>query len=998
MVAPGTRAALNGAFALWEGILMTHEQRELLDHLFAEASALAPEQYTSFLAANCPDPEVRSELQSVLQFVTETPPRQVSEAIAEAAASIVDAGILGQRVGPYRIDGRIGQGGMGAVYRGSRADEQFQHTVAIKILRFAQGDSAEVQRFRQERQILAKLEHPHIARLLGGGSWIPPGAAEGQPYIVMEYVDGMPLTAYSERNALSIRARLLLFRQICDAVSYAHRHLVIHRDLKPGNILVTPDGTPRLLDFGIAKLLSGGTHEDTTATSALLRPMTPDYASPEQVRGEPVSTASDVYSLGALLYELLAGRRPHRISGSDPLEIVRTICESEVEPPSHSGNRELLGDLDVIVLKAMQVESARRYGSVDQLSEDLRRYLEGLPILARPDTWRYRTAKFARRHRLGLGAAATVLLALIGGVAGSTWEAARANLAEHAAIRERDRATTAERAAERERDSAVHAERIATTERNRAVAEQQRADVEAAAAKAVNDFLQTDLLSQAGSAAQALSAKPDPDLRVRTALDRAAARLARKFEKQPLVEGSIRQTIADAYKDLGLFPEAEREQKQVLEMRRRVLGPEHPATLDAANRLGNVYWSQGKLGETEQFLTKILETEQRVLGPDHPQTLKTLGNLGQIFCDDSKYQQAESFLTKAMYRDRRVLGEENIDTVDVTIGLARLYNEQRRFADAEELYARALKVLRRLRSDDHPDTLSTVNNLGTLYWREGKFAKATPLFLELSEHVRRALGEEHPDTLTTIQNLASLYRSEGRYAEAEALFSRVLSIRRRVQGEEHRETLKLMTDLASLHRVRGDYGEAERLFATVWEVEHRVLGERDAEFLRTSNSLAVLYSRQGRYTEAETLLAKVLDGRRQILGDKDIRIAQTLAAMGRVRLDQHKYADAEPPLHTALTTFEKAAPDDWERFSIESMLGASLAGQQKYPDAEPLLLEGYAGLQQRERRMLFEHRSVVRESAEAVVQLYENWAKPEQAAAWRHKIQTATSTEATPPR
>ena len=285
---------------------------------------------------------------------------------------------IGLRVGAYRLVSRVGEGGMGAVFRAVRDDDQFQQTVAIKLLRFGGQNRDGQQRFRVERQILASLEHPNISRLLDGGEWVPPGATESQPFIVMEYVEGVPITTYCFTHNLPIATRLELFRRVCDALSYAHQQLIIHRDVKPGNILVTPDGTPKLLDFGIAKLLDAPADAAQTLTGVRL--MTPDYASPEQVRGGAISTVTDVYALGAVLYELLTGNRAHQITTTDPSEIFREVCERDVRAPSTWGDRQLRGDLDIIVLKALQKEPVRRYQSVEQLSEDARRYLAGLPI------------------------------------------------------------------------------------------------------------------------------------------------------------------------------------------------------------------------------------------------------------------------------------------------------------------------------------------------------------------------------------------------------------------------------------------------------------------------------------------------------------------------------------------------------------------------------------------------------------------------------------------
>ena len=327
---------------------------------------------------------------------------------------------VGRRVGAYRIQKLLGRGGMGAVFLANRDDDQFRKNVALKLLRFETDDPDVLARFRNERQILAALDHPNIAALYDGGS-----TDDGLPYIVMEYVDGQPMKEYCDARGLSVAERLRLFRQICDAVQYAHQKLIVHRDLKPGNILVTREGVPKLLDFGIAKLLLApellGNAAVHTRTGMYV--MTPDYASPEQIRGEVVSTATDVYSLGAVLYELLAGQRPHRLTRYDPVELQREICESDPKPPSAGGNPALRGDLDTIVLKAMHRDPARRYRSVEQFSEDILRYLESRPVTARPDTLVYRLSRFSSRNRWGIAAAVTVAISLAAGTTISLYQA-----------------------------------------------------------------------------------------------------------------------------------------------------------------------------------------------------------------------------------------------------------------------------------------------------------------------------------------------------------------------------------------------------------------------------------------------------------------------------------------------------------------------------------------------------------------------------------------------
>ncbi|HXR35121.1 MAG TPA: serine/threonine-protein kinase, partial [Candidatus Binataceae bacterium] len=429
--------------------------REMLDH----ALKTAPEQRAGYLDDACAgDSELRAEVESLIQSYQRAGDTFLEGRAIEAAGFDADDGnagdapLEGQRIGPYRVVEEIGHGGMGVVYRAVRADDQFRKEVAIKVVRGGLSDELSNQRFKAERQILATLDHPNIARLLDGG------AVDGRPYVVMEYVQGAPLDEYCDARRLPVRARLELFRTVCSAVAYAHQRLVIHRDLKPGNILVGSDGQPKLLDFGIAKIVDPGQYDTGDPTVTMLRVMTPEYASPEQMRGEAITTATDVYSLGVVLYGLLSGRRPYRTTGRTPHEMASAVLEQEPERPSAAidradqADRELVGlargtspeklrrrlggDLDNIVLKALRKEPERRYVSVEQFSEDVRRHLAGLPVIARPDTFSYRSGKFVRRHKAAVVGATLVVLALVGGIAATMRQAAIAR-AERARAEQR---------------------------------------------------------------------------------------------------------------------------------------------------------------------------------------------------------------------------------------------------------------------------------------------------------------------------------------------------------------------------------------------------------------------------------------------------------------------------------------------------------------------------------------------------------------------------------
>jgi tetratricopeptide (TPR) repeat protein len=862
-----------------------------LEKLFDQAVSLAGTEREEFIARHCPDPELRRELEMLLAS-DQGAGTFLQGAVMDAASSVLQdlAFSPGQRIGRYRVLSMIGHGGMGLVYLAERADGKLEQRVALKVLKSGPGQPFVAEHLQRECHILASLEHPNIARVLDADI-----TENGQPYFVMEYVDGQPIDRYCNDRKLSVRERLRVLLPVCDAVHLAHQKLIVHRDLKPDNILVTASGIPKLLDFGIAKVLTEvPVNPQTTAT----RVLTPEYASPEQARGEPVTTATDVYSLGGVLYKLLTGSTPHQLENKSPLEAVRAICEQDVSKPS-ALRHELGGDVDSILLKALQTDTKRRYRSVDQFAADLQRWLEGKPVAAVPPSPAYLARKFAHRHRVVLAIASAFALVLVVAAMVSIRQGIRANQ-------------------------------------------------EAAVAEAVNEFLQNDLLAQASASSQSgPNTKPDPDLKVRTALDRAAQRIEGKFAKQPDVEASIRDTVGWTYLDLGLYPEARKQLERALELRQRVLGTGDAKTLKSMTRLGSVAAWQGKYPEAEALVSRALAGQRRVLGAEHSDTLASMDNLALVYRREGKYPQAEALHSKTLEIRRRVLGAE------------------------------------------HPDTLATMSNLAMLYSEEGKNAEAEALHSQTLEIERRVLGPEHPATLVSMNNLANVYYSQGKYGQAEALHSQTLGIRRRVLGAEHPDTLGSMNNLALVYSQQGKYGQAEALYSQTLEIKRRVLGPEHPSTLNTLSDFAQMYQLQGRYGLAETQGVQTLAGYRHAFGSEHPYTMEAATDLALAYQSQRKFAETEALAREVLAFNHKMQPEDWHRFCAESLLGASLSGQKRYTDAEPLLLEGYQGMLARRDRIPVENYHYLDRSHKWLVELYEAWGKPEKAAEWRDLTRSA---------
>ncbi len=966
---------------------MEAERWRRIDQLYHSALEREASSRAAFVEQACGgDKSLRAEVESLLAQAQGTDSFlevSAAEVAAKDLAALLEPGAASHpaAIGRYRIIRLLGEGGMGTVYEAEQ--EEPRRIVALKVIKLGLATPDRLRRFRQESHALARLQHPGIAQIYESST-----ADTGfgpQPYFAMELIRGLPLKQYADVHQLDTRQKLALMAKVCEAVHHAHQRGLIHRDLKPGNILVDETGQPKILDFGVARVTQASAHEFETnpATQTGLGQLigTLAYMSPEQVLGDSleIDTRSDVYSLGVILYELLSGQPPYDVNRRPLPEAVHTIREEE--PASLSSiSRNYRGDIETIVKKALEKDKTRRYASAADLGADIQRHLNDEPIAARPPSASYQLQKFARRHRGMMAGLAAVFVVLLAGVAVSTSQAIRANRAGQAALKERDRATAAEQAAKQ-------AERAAIEDRNRAVA----AEI---TAKTVNDFLQNDLLSQAGASAQAgPGIRPDPDLKVRTALDRAAAGIAQRFDKQPLLEASIRQTIGNAYLDLGIYPEAQKHLERALDLRRRMLGEDQPDTLSAMSDLAFLYRAGGKFAQAEPLASKVLEIRRRLLGEDHPDTLDAMTHLGLLYRFEGKPAPAEALLSKVLEIRQRISGEQDPATLHAMNTLGYVYQVQGKYQQAETVLSKVLEIRQRVSGKEHPSTLTATDNVATVYYRQRKYALAESLFAKNLEIRRRVLGEEHPDTLDTMNNLGAVYRAEGKYAQAEMLLSKALETKRRVLGEEHPSTLISMLNVAVLLRYKGEFSKAEPLMVRGVDLQSRVLGDEHPDRLAGMNRLAALYGDEGKYSEAEALFTNALKIQRRVLGEVHPDTLNSWGGLGRIQLRERKYVEAEPTLRDALKGYEKVMPESWERYNCQSMLGGSLEGQKNYREAEPLLISGYGGLMQREATIPLEDRRVLSDAGERIVQLYESWEKPEKAAEWRERLQPTTSNQ-----
>jgi len=812
-------------------------------------------------------------------------------------------------IGPYVLVKKLGEGGMGQVWLAAQT-VPVKRQVALKLIKGRWYDSAVIQRFESERQSLAVMNHPAIAKIFDAGT-----TGDGQPYFVMEYVDGLAITRYCDTKRLKVRERLELFIRVCEGVQHAHQKAIIHRDLKPSNILVVEvDGkpVPRIIDFGLAKAISpppGAEQTQFTQVGALLG--TRGFMSPEQADPSvsDVDTRTDVYSLGVVLYVLLTGMLPFDSAAAKkrPLdEQLRQLREQDPLSPSAKVSTEketataaantrrtdarqlaklLRGDLDWITMKAVEKDRAHRYGTPLELAADIVRYLENRPVVARPASTRYRVEKYVRRHRVGVAIAAGVAALSMMFVMMQAVQLRRIT-------RERDRA-----------------DRITEF--------------------MTNMFQVSDPSESRGNTVTA-----------REILDKSSREIEAGLATDPKLTARLMYTMGKVYISLGLYSHAQALLERAIEIQRRVLGPENIDTLQSATSLGDALRLQGHYPEADKLNRQTLEIERRVLGAQHPSTLNSMASLARTLVSEGRYPDGEKLQRETLDIRRRVLGPEHPDTLMSMRDLSETLRREVHYADAEKLQRETLEIQRRVVGPDHPSTLSTTNSLANTLLQEGHLPDAEKLYREVLETRRRIDGPEHPDTLLGMANLAGVLTSEGRYAEAAKLDGQTLEIDKRVLGPEHPETLRVMQALSFNLGDDNRLAEAEQLQREILLIAKRVLGPEHPDVLLTMNALAGNLQREGRYPEAEKLEREALEIERRVLGPENNATLESMDNLGNTLQSEGHYAEAEKLQRETLNIVSRVfGPTHPNTLQLMTDLGETLEKEGHYREAEKLQRE-----------------------------------------------------------
>lgn len=824
---------------------MTPTKWQRVQDLVTAALDLPEAERAGFLAEVCGESvELQQQIQDLIHSY-EGAGSFLENSVAASAfeAFNTSSPAEGDRIGPYQITGLLGHGGTASVYCAKRIDDQFRQDVAIKVLRSGFGTSPEMlTRFRAERQILASLTHPNIARLLDGGI-----TAAGLPYLVMEYIQGTTIEVFVEKQDLTIRDRLGLFRQVCAAVQHAHQNLIVHRDIKPANVMVTRDGVPKLLDFGIAKLLRPEVLGETVAwTRPAERLMTPEYASPEQIRGDAITTVTDIYGLGALLYELITGKRPYHGRTLTPANLERIICETPPERPSAVAAKtesapfdKISADLDIIVLKAMHKDPARRYASATELSEDVGRYLNGFPISARTESWGYHTRKFLSRHKIASGAAALFLLTITSLSIGLAVQAKRA----------RQEAQTANQVS----DFLMNLFEYSRPDKTLGRISYGRDLVDLGAQRATGSELQGQpavqarLLDMLGTTYRELGVLD----RAQTLLVQAYKLRSRVFGAQSEQAAETLQTLAEIASDKGELDRAGKDYEQVLAIYTRTRGRMNEKAAEVIDDIGELRWMLGDFAGAKQHYLEAINISTRVDGPDGEQALNAENDLQAVLADEGNYKAAESLAREVLTREIQVWGPNN-----PAVGL-------------------------------------TLNNLGYILAQMARFKEAQAAFQQALDLRHRVEGHEHPAIALSLSNMGWIERELGHYREAKELGQQAFAMAAKLEGESAPDTIVCQGQLGMTMLACKDFQQARKLLQPALASKLALGNPNNPELADDYDRVGQLDLATDKLAAARTKIELALAIRRRFYGEENDKVAVSLNHLGAVLTADHSYPAAE---------------------------------------------------------------------------------------------------------
>ncbi|HKI47597.1 MAG TPA: serine/threonine-protein kinase [Balneolales bacterium] len=845
----------------------------------------------------------------------------------------------GIRIGPFEIDHQIGSGGMGNVYLGRRVSGGFKQKVALKLIKQGMSSGQILHRFENERSILARLQHPDIARLIDGGL-----TDDGMPWFAMEYVKGEPIDAFCSRLNLSVEERLRLFQRIAEAVQYAHRNLVVHRDLKPANILVSVEnGSPqvRLLDFGIARLLDDD-DANPFLTQEGIRPMTRAYASPEQLTGEPVTTASDIYSLGVVLYELLSGHLPFQPDNLTSKEFEQLILAGDPPRPSQActdpQRRNLIcGDLDMICMKALRLEPDRRYTTTEQFSEDIRRYLTDLPVFAQPESRGYLLKKFVNRHRTAVVATGLVMLSLVMGVIAFAWQY-----------------------------------RVASAERD-------HARQEAATSREVAGFLQSlfEVADPAVTNGDTLTA--------RELLDRGAKQINRKLAGQPQVQARMFDVLGNVYLNLwrynkadtmfsraldirrkvekdensdlatslynigrasigiGAYPRADSVLSRALLLRRNEVGENDTLTGEVLVSLGLLKYKTGHYNLSQKYYQQALAIYQRSSETEQGKYVAQIKNdLGLVYYSKGEYDLSATFIKQGLdyYMNHP---DSNREIISTDLGnLATTLTKMARYSEADSLFRESIKITKRLYGDNHPNTALQLNNYSTFLKNRERYAEAEKYQKDAMDIFLKAYGPNHPYVAMCYNNMANLYDDQGDYKAALKYDKKSLVLNRKIYGENNDLVANSLNNIGAVLLDLYRNKDAEEMFRGALRIDTIAFGNIHPYVAMDYQSIGIALGAEGKVNEAERFLRYSISVYRKSEGNDNPETEIAKGELGRVLIKKGQYDEAMKLLRDVLAHQEKSMPkDSWRMADGKSLLGECLFRTGHAKEAEPLLTEGY---------------------------------------------------------